>query len=65
MEFLVMLLVSIVTAFVAHEGAKFANKKVRKLDLSPNWFAVIAFLLGLPGLVVLVCYALLKYMIEK
>ena len=65
MEFLVALLVSLVTAFVAHEGAKFANKKVRKLDLSPNWFAVIAFLFGLPGLVVLAGYALLKYMIKK
>lgn len=65
MEFLVALLVSVVMAFVAHEGAKFANKKVRKLDLSPNWFAVIAFLFGLPGLVALAVYALLKYMIKK
>lgn len=65
MEFLVTLLVSVVTAFVAHEGAKFANKKVRKLNLSPNWFAVIAFLFGLPGLVALAVYTLLKYMIKK
>lgn len=65
MEFLVALLSSVVMAFVAHEGARFANKKIRKLDLSPNWFAVIAFLFGLPGLVALAAGALLKYMIIK
>lgn len=65
MEFLLSILVSILFAFVAHEGAKFANKKVRRLNLSPNWFAVIGLLFGLPGLVVLAIYTLIKYMVKK
>jgi divalent metal cation (Fe/Co/Zn/Cd) transporter len=65
MEFLVVLLVSVVMAFVAHEGAKYANDKVPKLNLSPNWFAVIAFLFGVPGMLTLLVYALLKYMVKK
>lgn len=65
MEFLVALLISAVMAFVAHEGAQYANRKVRRLNLSPNWFAVIAFIFGAPGLVALAAYALVKYMIKK
>lgn len=65
MEFLVTLLIHVLMAFVAHEGAQFANRNVRKLNLSPNWFAVIAFVFGVPGLVVLAVYMLVKYMIKK
>lgn len=65
MEFLLSLLVSVIVAFIAHEGAKFANGKVRKLNLSPNWFAVIGFIFGVPGLLFLALYTLIKYMIKK
>lgn len=65
MEFLVVLLMSVVMAFIAHEGAKYANSKVPKLNLSPNWFAVIAFLFNVPGMVALLVYALVKYMVKK
>ena len=65
MEFLVALLTSILFAFAAHEGAKFANSKVRRLNLSPNWFAVIGFVFNFPGLVFILIYALIKYMIKK
>ena len=65
MEFLVVLLTSVVMAFVAHEGAKYANSKAPKLNLSPNWFAVIAFLFGVPGMVALLVYVLVKYMVKK
>lgn len=65
MEFLVVLLISVVMAFVAHEGAKYANIKAPKLNLSPNWFAVIAFLFGVPGMVALLVYVLVKYMVKK
>lgn len=65
MEFLFTLLINVVLAFVAHEGAQIANSNVRKLNLSPNWFAAIAFLFGVPGLVVLAIYTLLKYMVKK
>lgn len=65
MEFLVVLLISVAMAFVAHEGAKYANIKVPRLNLSPNWFAVIALIFGVPGMVALLVYALLKYMVKK
>lgn len=65
MEFLVVLLMSVVMAFVAHEGAKYANIKVPRLNLSPNWFAIIAFLFSAPGMVALLVYALVKYMVKK
>lgn len=65
MEFLFTLLINVLLAFVAHEGAQIANRNVRKLNLSPNWFAVIAFIFGVPGLVVLAIYTLLKYMVKK
>lgn len=65
MEFLIVLLIRVVLAFVAHEIAQIANSNVRKLNLSPNWFAVIAFIFGVPGLVVLSIYMLLKYMVKK
>lgn len=48
MEFLFTLLINVLLAFVAHEGAQIANRNVRKLNLSPNWFAVIAFIFGVP-----------------
>lgn len=65
MELIISLLVSMLIAFVAHEGANYANRRVRRLNLSPNWFAFIGFLLGIPGLVILLIYTLFKYMIKK
>lgn len=65
MESLVVVLISAFMAFVAHEGANYANSKVPKLNLSPNWFAIVAFLFNVPGMVALLVYALVKYMIKK
>lgn len=65
MEFLFTLLIHVLLAFVAHEIAQIANSNVRKLNLSPNWFAVISFIFGVPGLLVLTIYMLLKYMVKK
>lgn len=65
MEFLISLVICVVYAYAAHELVKWGNKRFKELDMSPNWSAIIAFVFGLYGIIVLVVYGAVKVMIKR
>lgn len=65
MEFLISLIICVVYAYVAHELVKWGNKRFKELDMSPNWSAIIAFVFGLCGIIVLAAYGVIKVMVKR
>lgn len=65
MEFLISLVICVVYAYAAHELVKWGNKRFKELDMSPNWSAMIAFVFGLHGIIVLAVYGVVKVMIKR
>jgi hypothetical protein len=65
MEFLISLVMCVVYAYAAHELVKWGNKRFKELDMSPNWSAIIAFIFGLYGIIVLAAYGVIKVMIKR
>ena len=65
MEFLISVLMIILCGFVAHEGIRKGNERIKDLDMSPNLGALIGMFFGVPGLICLVIYGAIKVMIKR
>lgn len=65
LQFLLSLLLSFLCAYAAHESVRLGNMKWRELDMSPNFSAIIAFIFGVTGLIVLAMYGAIKVMFKR
>ena len=65
MDFLIALLSIVIWAFAGHQLARLVNSNVRGMNLSPNWWAIIGALFGIPGLLWMAIWCLGKYMLTR
>lgn len=65
LNFLFVLACWCVCAYAAYECVVWGNMKFKELDMSPRLSALIGFIFGIPGLVFLLLYAVIKVCLKR